>query len=659
MKFTQRFQNATKILLNQPPYQAIGEVVRNYSKGSSFNPQGQLRGITYKAIDKIGQGVSVYEPIVKRIDGTGYEQHPLYNIVAKPNSKQDGVYFHHLYAMLYEIYGETFWYLMRGEDTKKVKEIELLPPDRMELVVEDGELVGYILHKLDGTRVPFMPDEIIHDKRPNPFNQWRGISVLERASEYVDTEITTTRFTLNYMRNNASPSGIVQLPRMDREAFKAFAQQWREGYEGPENAGKTAFLRGEGVDFKAVGATLQDIDQKVTREMAKEDVLAMFDVPKGLLGTSGDKGLGRAELELLEYIFAKYKIDPMMERLDRIWKTIAMQLVGARSVVTVDHETTIPTDKEYELKQKRESVNKWRTPNEIRAEEGLEPIEGGDILDLGNKSPEPQRVIQESHKKIVLKKNTAENSVRKQSDEREEFRKEIMKTSDAYSTELKIAISTFSKKQEAKIIAAINASSKTFDEWLFNVKEDSEELALILIPIIIKLMEEQSAGVVNFITGEPLKITPAIQKEVEAHALRLSGNYNQETIKALQKSLAEGTANKESLAKLKKRVESTLGDAQGYRAERIARTESLRASNRTAELVYKQNGYKKVSWFTNPGACEFCQAYDGKVKEIGATYNQVGDVVTGVDGGQLALDYSDIDYPPLHPNCRCSLVPVE
>ena len=117
---------------------------------------------------------------------------------------------------------------------------------------------------------------------------------MEKASQYVDIELTTTSFTLNYMRNNASPSGIVSLPDMDRDTFKQFAAQWREGYEGPENAGKTAFIRGGEADFKAVGATLKDIDQKITRDMAKDDVLMMFDMPKGLLGASGEKGLGRA-----------------------------------------------------------------------------------------------------------------------------------------------------------------------------------------------------------------------------------------------------------------------------------------------------------------------------------------------------------------------------
>ena len=243
-----------------------GAVMRNYAKGNTFVPQQQLRGITYKAIDKIGLSMSIYEPLVSKTNGDMYENHPLYVLFNNPNPIQrSSSDFIHLWAMLYEIYGETFWYLAKGEQTKKIKEIYLLNPAQIELVMDGGELVGYVMHKSNGTQVPFQLDEIYHDKRPNPFNEWRGMSVMERASQYIDIELTTTSFTLNYMRNNASPSGIVSVPDMDKSTFRQFTQQWREGYEGPENAGKTAFIRGGQADFKAVGATLKDVDQKITR----------------------------------------------------------------------------------------------------------------------------------------------------------------------------------------------------------------------------------------------------------------------------------------------------------------------------------------------------------------------------------------------------------
>jgi len=51
------------------------------------------------------------------------------------------------------------------------------------------------------------------------------------------------------------------------------------------------------------------------------------------------------------------------------------------------------------------------------------------------------------------------------------------------------------------------------------------------------------------------------------------------------------------------------------------------------------------------------QQFEQNSVAIGEPFLKQGDVLTGADGGSLALDYEDIDGPPLHPNCRCSLQP--
>lgn len=653
MKLRQRLALAANILTQKQLYNSLGAVERNYVTTSNFNPPVQLRGIAYKAIDKIGQTLSVYEPIVTSSQGDPIVNHPLYNLYNAPNRDQTASDFIHLYAMLFEIYGETFWYLARGEMTKKTKEIILLDPSRVELVVDNGELTGYKLHKANGEKVPLELEEVIHDKSPNPFNQWRGMSVMEKASVYIDLEINTAEFTLNYIKNNASPSGIVSLPNMDTETFKQFAAQWREGYEGPKNAGKTAFVRGEGVDFKAVGATLQDIDQEITRKMAKEDVLSMFEIPKGLLGISDGEGLGRAQVETLDYMYAKSKLEPRMRRLDRIYEKIFLRQGMA---INVEHKSPVPEDKEHIHKQVKELTNVALTVNESRALLGLEPLPGYD--ELKERAPQIQPAEQKTLKIVKKRQPTAKELAQKQNEEQETFRRNLVDTNTIYEKKLKTELSSFTRTQRDKIIAKINAQSKAYEDWLFEIKSESEALATVLAPIIIELMEAQSEDVAHFITGELLTISPEIRQQVEARILKISGVFNEDTLRALEKTLTEGQLAGESLVKLKKRVESIYQDAQGYRAERIARTESLRASNSTAELVYKQNGFSEVEWFTNPSACEFCRTFSGRRKTIGSNYINVGDTITGDEGNKLRIDYDDIGTPPLHPNCTCSLVPV-
>jgi HK97 family phage portal protein len=639
------------------PYNSSGIVIPNLGSDSRFAPNKQVRGITYKAIDKIGQTLSVYKPIVYNARNQALDQHPIYELYSRPNPDTRGPDFIHLAGMLYEIYGETFWYLARGERTNKVKEIYLLNPSQVELRLEDGELVGYVLHKTNGTQVPLTLDEVVHDKRPNPFNSWRGLSVLERASEYVDIELITTQFTLNYMRNNASPSGIVSLPKMNGDTFKQFALQWRENYEGPQNAGKTAFIRGEEAKFQAVGATLKDIDAKLIREMSKDDVLMMLDMPKALLGISEGEGLGRASIETHKYIYAESKLEPMMNRLDSIFEKIANMSDKSRKVF-IDHESPIPEDREFEQKQIKELTNVAITVNEARARLGLEPLPDPEF-DTVKPHTLAQTTPTEKKLRIVKKVElTKSQQIAKQQSEQEAFRSKLMSVSDIYSKKIKRSISQFASGQEEYVIQKMNATMKAYEELVPSVKEQSQELALLITPILIDLMEEQSTDVANFITGEPIAITPELTKEVTASITQIAGIFNADTYSALERAISEGVKNGESLQKLKKRVEGVYSDAKGYRAERIARTESSRFSNKSAELVYKQSGYSKVEWFINPGACEFCRTYAGRQKNIGSKFNNIGDVITGDEGGQLRIDYTDIDAPPLHPSCTCSLVPV-
>lgn len=637
-----------------------GQVMRNYAKPTQFRPNEQVTGITYKAIDKIGMSLSVYEPVVVRKNGDAIENHPLYTVFKNPNPKDSASDFIHLYAMLFEIYGETFWYLVRGLNTNRVKEVYLLNPAQVELNVYNGELVGYTLHKENGDKVPFLPDEIYHDKRPNPFNEWRGMSVLERAGVYVDTEITTSVFTLNYMRNNASPSGIVSLPSMDKTTFRQFAQQWREGYEGPENAGKTAFIRGGEASFQAVGATLKDVDAKVTRDMAKDDVLMMLEVPKPLLGITDTNGFGRGNIDALYYIYANEKLEPMMKRLDRIYFNILLTFGVSEQANQITHDSPVPEDKEFMLKSHTAGVNKWLTVNEIRQQQNLPPIKGYDdfVVDGGNDVAVADTGKTVS-RKITLKKIDKLEVAKQLNDEQEAFRQKLVGVSELYEVKIKKTLSKFANRQLNNVIEAITQTGKSYEEWLFNVKDESEKLEPLLTPIIIELMEVQAEDVTNFISGELLTIPTEVRNEVKQNILRLAGVFNQDTIVALEATLNEGQTAGESLVKLKKRVEGVFSDAKGYRAERIARTESLKAGNVSAELVYKANGYKTIKWYTNPSACDFCNSMNGTVKSIGANFINLGDTLTNDKGEKMMIDYRDIVTPPLHPNCKCSILPED
>lgn len=83
------------------------------------------------------------------------------------------------------------------------------------------------------------------------------------------------------------------------------------------------------------------------------------------------------------------------------------------------------------------------------------------------------------------------------------------------------------------------------------------------------------------------------------------------------------------------------------RARTIARTESIKATNRGAQEMYRQSGVvEKKEWMTNfigEGACPACEELDAAIVDLDDVFESEG---------------MEADGPPLHPNCRCAILPV-
>jgi SPP1 gp7 family putative phage head morphogenesis protein len=117
----------------------------------------------------------------------------------------------------------------------------------------------------------------------------------------------------------------------------------------------------------------------------------------------------------------------------------------------------------------------------------------------------------------------------------------------------------------------------------------------------------------------------------------------------------------EGIPDLRKRVNELFDGMEKYRAERIARSEVIRASNFAAQEAYRQSGVvNEVEWLATDDdrLCEFCAPLSGEHIALGDTFFDKGDSYRGSDGGMLDLNYEDIEHPPLHVNCRCALIPI-
>lgn len=156
---------------------------------------------------------------------------------------------------------------------------------------------------------------------------------------------------------------------------------------------------------------------------------------------------------------------------------------------------------------------------------------------------------------------------------------------------------------------------------------------------------------------------PAVSEFINNWTFRFK-NIDQETSSLLNASLKEGAELGEGIPQLTKRVRALFADMSKKRARMIARTEIIRAQNAGAEVGYQLAGIENKQWWTakDERRCEFCAAMHGKIIPVGNNYFNLGDVfeITTGDSNKIRLNinYSEVKYPPLHPHCRCCLLPV-
>lgn len=212
--------------------------------------------------------------------------------------------------------------------------------------------------------------------------------------------------------------------------------------------------------------------------------------------------------------------------------------------------------------------------------------------------------------------------------------------------------------QEKEIL---NKNKKAlFSNWAFDVVVSKQRILGTFIPLGITLMREAAKFAFDVADDNDteFEINERITNYITERVTRFADEMNEVTISKLDESIAEGIAQGENLTKLRNRVQEIFTQATRERSERIARTEAIAASNEGANEAYRQSPLVNAKeWSANFGACEFCDQFNGKIVGLDEDFASLGETVTG-EKSNLILSYEDIEHPPLHPNCRCALLPV-
>lgn len=227
--------------------------------------------------------------------GSPVSEHPLQELLARPNQRQCGPdlmeeWFGHLLVA-----GNSYMELVTLDD--EPRELYILRPDRMKIIAgRDGWAEGYD-YQVEGRSIIFREPEpgaqspILHQTLFHPGNDHYGMSPLEAAASAVDIHNAAAAWNKALLDNSARPSGALVYTAKDGELtsdqYERLKEELRETFEGSANAGRPLLLEG-GLDWKNMGLTPKDMDFIEAKYIAAREIALALGVPPMLLGIPGD-----------------------------------------------------------------------------------------------------------------------------------------------------------------------------------------------------------------------------------------------------------------------------------------------------------------------------------------------------------------------------------
>lgn len=259
-----------------------------------------------------------------------------------------------------------------------VIELRPLHPSRVRARYEGGELVYEIRDPKGGTKETLTRHDLLHVPGILAFDPYIGVSPIALHRNPLGREIALEDFQSSFYRNDATPGLVVKGQALaDRQRRAEFLEGWEGRHRGGTNGNRPGLLWGD-MDLITVGVAPKDAEYAEARKMGVREVGNIFEMDSRMLNDT------EAAYEDPEKTLIRFRTLTCGPRVARLWqafwkdndlfpdKSLRPQFI-ADSLTVLDARTSAEVD----LRRRQSGT---RTPNELRAKDGLPPHPDGDQL---------------------------------------------------------------------------------------------------------------------------------------------------------------------------------------------------------------------------------------------------------------------------------------
>jgi HK97 family phage portal protein len=352
----------------------------------------QSNAIVHRAVRLVAEAIGSLSFVL--YDGAAeLTAHPLLDLLARPNPRQDGASLLEALSTHLLLSGNGYVEAVGVDGT--VRELYVLRPDRMKVVPgPDGWPQAYE-YTVNGTSLRFDQSAgsspgVTRDVPPilqltlfNPLDDYYGLSPLEAAAVAVDTHNAAARWNKALLDNAARPCGalVYSGPEgavMADAQFERLKKELGDQYRGPANAGRPLLLEG-GLDWKAMSLSPKDMDFMEAKNSAAREIALAFGVPPMLLAIPGDNTY--SNYQEANRAFWRQTVLPLGNRIGAALAHWLNPAFGAGLTLAADTDRFEALSGDRAALWDRVIKAPFLTVNEKRAAVGYGALTGGDRLE--------------------------------------------------------------------------------------------------------------------------------------------------------------------------------------------------------------------------------------------------------------------------------------
>lgn len=373
----------------------MGEIFANASTsaGAHVNELSAMRvSASYACVRLIaGAMASLPLPIYKRTkDGrTIVPSHPITPLLNdEPTPRFSAATFWEFITHQVLFRGDGIAYIVRKNNYDPTP-IGIIPVPRSNVVIKrDGERLKYYIEDIDndsGESKYFVADQadILHFPGFG-FNGRESKSVIAWAArQAIGTALKADEFAGSFFGAGAGIQYALKAPKaMTPTQQTDFREAWIAKRAGM-GITNTPLILTEGLEIQELSMTAADAQLLESRKFQVIDIARAFGVPPFMIGEVETTSSWGSGVEAMGVGFVKYTLQPHITRFEQelnrklFWRSMFFTEFDVRALERGDTAA-------------RANYNKaalggtqfpgWRTQNEIRHEENLPPIDGGDTL---------------------------------------------------------------------------------------------------------------------------------------------------------------------------------------------------------------------------------------------------------------------------------------